>query len=123
MVRLPGEKLGFEELVRLENQPVGRLGDALWATPASAILAQLGVTRVAFCGIGHGSETGKGERGKQVTHSPSPTLPVAHSPRRALSRLPFPTLSASAQQKGPLSRVALEWLNTQIAASLTEQCV
>jgi len=43
MVRLPGEKLGFEELVRLENQPVGRLGDALWATPAPAILAQLGV--------------------------------------------------------------------------------
>jgi len=26
MVRLPGEKLGFEELVRLEYQPVGRLG-------------------------------------------------------------------------------------------------
>jgi len=124
MVRLPGEKLGFEELVRLENQPVGRLGDALWATPAPAILAQLGVTRVAFCGIGHGSETGKGGKGEtsyafSAAHSP----PVAHSPRRALSRLPFPTLSASAQQKGPLSRVALEWLNTQIAASLTEQCV
>jgi len=93
MVRLPGEKLGFEELVRLENQPVGRLGDALWATPAPAILAQLGVTRVAFCGIGHGSETGKGERGDKLRIlrrplSPSPTLPVVPSPVSLSPRSP-----------------------------------